>query len=44
MQTPARGSLQVTVGFHDPAGDAGNRCSSTVQAFRSGRRGALLAP
>jgi hypothetical protein len=44
MQTPAHGSLQVTVGFHDPGGDAANRCSSTVQAFRTGHRGALLAP
>jgi hypothetical protein len=44
MSMPKRGSLQVTVGFHDPSGDALNRCSSTTQAFRTGRRGALLAP
>jgi hypothetical protein len=44
MQTPTHGPLEVTVGFHDPAGDAANRCSSTVQEFRTGRRGALLAP
>jgi hypothetical protein len=44
MQTPASGSLQVTVGFHDPTTDAGNMCSSQVQAFRTGRKGRLLAP
>ena len=39
-----RASLRVTVGFHDPASDAGSACSSQVQAFRTGRRGRLLAP
>ena len=44
MPTPERASLRVTVGFHDPASDAGSACSSQVQAFRTGRRGRLLAP
>ena len=43
MQTPARGTLQVTVGFHDPAGGP-NMCSSQLQEFRTGRKGRLLAP
>jgi hypothetical protein len=45
FQTPARGSLQVTVAFHDPAGDdSQNMCSTQVQAFRTGRHGRLVAP
>jgi hypothetical protein len=45
FQTPAHGSLQVTVGFHDPAGDdSQNMCSSQIQEFRTGRGGRLLAP
>jgi hypothetical protein len=39
------GDLQVTIGFRDAAaGDAENRCAMTVQPFRAGRRGRLLAP
>jgi hypothetical protein len=44
MTSPAEGSLKVTLGFHHPAGDAQNSCSTTVQPFRTGRRGRLLAP
>ncbi len=43
MQTPAHGSLQVTVGFHDLNGGP-NMCSSQLQDFRAGRTKALLAP
>ena len=42
--TPQGGTLQVTVGFRDPATEAGNRCSTQTQAFRTGRQGQLLAP
>jgi hypothetical protein len=43
--SPPQGELQVTVGFRNAAtAEAGNRCSTTTQAFRTGRRGALLAP
>jgi len=43
--TPPGGTLQVTVGFRDPAtAEAGNRCSTQTRAFRTGRRGRLLAP
>jgi len=43
--TPPGGTLQVTVGFRDPAAaEAGNRCSVRTQAFRAGRQGRLLAP
>jgi hypothetical protein len=38
------GMLQVTVGFLDPGGDAGNRCSTTHQTFRAGASGKLRAP
>lgn len=44
MRTPTQGVLQVTVGFHDTASDAGNRCSTAFEPFRAGRRGALRAP
>jgi len=45
FSTPQGGTLQVTVGFRDPAtAEAGNRCSTQTQAFRSGRQGQLLAP
>ena len=45
LKTPRQGRLQVTVGFRTPAaGDAANRCSSAVSAFRTGRAGRLLAP
>ena len=44
MDRPTAGRLRLTVGFLDPAGDAQNRCSSSVEAFRSGSRGRLLAP
>ena len=40
-----QGRLELTVGFHsDAAGDAQNRCSQTVQSFRTGSTGALRAP
>ena len=43
--TPNAGSMQVIVGFHDPTvGNQGNVCSAFVQAFRTGKKGALLAP
>jgi hypothetical protein len=43
MRTPGAGSLRVTVAFRDPiAGDASNRCSSAVQAFRTGPSGTLV--
>jgi hypothetical protein len=43
--TPPGGTLQVTVGFRDPAtAEAGNRCSTQTRAFRTGRQGRLLAP
>jgi len=45
FRTPQGGTLQVTVGFRDPAtAEAGNRCSTQTQAFRTGRQGQLLAP
>ena len=44
FRTPTEGPLEVTVGFHDPAGDGGNSCSSQVQAFRTTRTGRLIAP
>jgi hypothetical protein len=44
FQTPPHGSLQITVGFHDPTSDAGNACSSQVQPFRVGRKLGLKAP
>ena len=45
FSTPPAGTLQVTVGFRDPAtAEAGNRCSTQTQAFRTGRQGQLLAP
>jgi len=44
MRTPVQGVLQVTVAFHDPVSDAGNRCSSAFEPFRAGSRGALRAP
>jgi len=45
FQPPPFGSLQVTIGFHDPSGnDSQNMCSSQVQEFRAGRRGRLIAP
>src|SRR6185295_20188659 len=45
LKTPSQGRLQVTVGFHDgTAGDAQNRCTSTVAQFRTGRKGRLKAP
>ncbi len=43
--TPPAGTLQVTVGFRNPAtAESGNRCSTQTQAFRTGRQGRLLAP
>jgi hypothetical protein len=43
--TPQGGTLQVTIGFRDPAtAEAGNRCSTQTTAFRTGRKGQLLAP
>jgi len=40
-----QGNLELTVGFHSAtAGDSQNRCSQTVQPFRTGSTGALLAP
>jgi hypothetical protein len=44
FRMPGHGSLQVTVGFHDPVSDAQNSCSTQVQAFRTGRAGRLIAP
>ena len=44
IHTPAPGSLQVTVAFHDRTSDANNMCSTQTQAFRTGRRGRLRAP
>ena len=45
FRTPQGGTLQVTVGFRDPVtAEAGNRCSTQTQAFRTGRQGQLLAP
>ena len=45
MQTPPRGPLQLTVGLHDATGgDANNSCSTATPAFRTGRRGRLIAP
>jgi hypothetical protein len=44
MLCPNPGRLQVTVGFQNPATrNAGNRCSTTLQAFRAARQGALTA-
>jgi hypothetical protein len=43
--TPPGGTLQVTVGFRDPAtAEAGNRCSTQTRAFRTGRSGRLIFP
>jgi hypothetical protein len=40
-----QGNLVLTVGFHTAtAGDSQNRCSQTVQPFRTGQTGALRAP
>jgi hypothetical protein len=44
FRAPSQGTLQVTVGFHDPTRDAGNSCSTQLQAFRTSRAGRLLAP
>ena len=44
MLCPNAGRLQVTVGFLGATGDGGNRCSTTLQSFRAGRNGLLLAP
>ncbi len=44
MPMPEHGLLQVTVGFLDPSGDGGNRCSTTVESFRTGHKGALITP
>jgi hypothetical protein len=45
LRTPASGPLQLTVGFHDAqAGDTANSCSTETPAFRTGRRGRLIAP
>jgi hypothetical protein len=45
MQAPGAGKLGLTVAFRDPAaGDVQDRCSTTVQAFRTSRPGRLLAP
>jgi hypothetical protein len=45
FQTPQQASLQVTVGFRDPAtAEAGNRCSTETRAFRTGRSGRLIFP
>jgi hypothetical protein len=42
---PPAGNLQVTVAFFDAAaGNAANRCSTTTQAFRTGRGNELLSP
>ncbi len=43
--TPPGGTLQVTVGFRDPAtAEAGNSCSTQTRAFRTGRSGRLIFP
>jgi len=42
MSGAGEGNLQLTVGFHDPAGT--NRCSTLTQPFRTGRNGKLIAP
>jgi hypothetical protein len=43
FMTPNESSLQITVGFRDPSqGDAANRCSAAVEAFRTTRKGALV--
>ncbi len=43
--TTPGGPLQLTVGFRSPdASAAGNRCSKTTRAFRTGRNGSLRAP
>ena len=44
FRAPTDVPLEITVGFHDPAGDGGTSCSSRVQAFRTTRTGRLLAP
>jgi hypothetical protein len=45
LRTPAHGPLQLTVAFHDAAGDdANNLCSTETPAFRTGRQGRLIAP
>ncbi len=45
MIHPNAGRLQVTVGFHSAAaGDGANRCSTTLQTFRAGRKGRLITP
>jgi len=37
------GALQITVGFHDAANDAGSRCSVTTASFRAAKRNSLVA-
>jgi len=45
MIHPNARRLQVTVGFHSAAaGDGANRCSTTLQTFRAGRKGRLITP
>jgi hypothetical protein len=45
LDAPQAGPLRVTLGFRDPsAGEAANRCTSTVSRFRSGRKGQLRFP
>ena len=42
---PHSDRVEITVGFHDPAGvDANNQCSAVTKAFRTSHRGALITP
>jgi hypothetical protein len=44
FKAPPAGNLQVTVAFHNSAGEVADRCSTTTAPFRTGRRKALLSP
>jgi hypothetical protein len=45
MNAPTAGNLRVTVAFRNATqGDTANRCSTAVQAFRTGSNGKLIVP
>jgi hypothetical protein len=44
FKAPPAGNLQVTVAFHNIAGEVADRCSATTAAFRTGRGKALISP
>jgi len=40
---PRSDRVEITVGFHDPAGvDANNQCSAVTKTFRTGRHSAPI--